>query len=235
MRIIKNHFLYQMTFMPKLFPINCYFVEEEDSLTLIDAALPNGAKEILKAADGIGKPIARIVLTHAHQDHVGALDLLKEKLPDIPVYISKRDSRLMEGDRSLDNNEEQSPIKGGVPKKLKTKATVLLKDGDKIGSLTAIETPGHTPGSMSFFDQRTKTIFTGDAILTRGGMAVAGDLNPWFPFPALATWSRKKALESAKKIAGFHPEILASGHGELALRPAKEIELSILNLEKKLK
>jgi glyoxylase-like metal-dependent hydrolase (beta-lactamase superfamily II) len=116
MRIIKNHLLYQITFMPNLFPVNCYLIEENDGLTLIDAALPYSAKGILKAAQTIGKPITKIVLTHAHEDHVGALDLIKEELMDVPVYISKRDSRLMAGDRTLDSHEDQTPIKGGFRK-----------------------------------------------------------------------------------------------------------------------
>lgn len=234
MRVMKNRFLYQITFMPNFFPVNCYFVEEEKGLTLIDAALPYSSKGILKAAQEIGKPITKIVLTHAHDDHVGSLDLLKEELGDVPVYISKRDSRLMEGDRSLDSDEEQTPIKGGVPKKLKTRATGLLKDGDKVGSLTAIETPGHTPGSMSFFDSRTKALIAGDAIQARGGIAVAGDVKLLFPFPAFATWSKKAALISAKKIAAFNPELLAVGHGDLVVNPVDAIEKAILSLEKKI-
>lgn len=232
MRIIKNGYLYQLTFMPNLFPVNCYLVEDEDSLTLIDAALPYSAKGILSSAEKIGKPISQIILTHAHGDHVGALDELKEKLPNVPVYISKRDSRLMEGDLSLDDHEEQTPIKGDVPKKLKTRATYLLEDGDTVGSLIAIETPGHTPGSMSYFDKRNNAIIAGDALQSRGGIAVAGDLKPLFPFPAFGTWSKKTALESAKKIASLKPEILAVGHGEMIKSPVKEIEKAILHLEK---
>jgi glyoxylase-like metal-dependent hydrolase (beta-lactamase superfamily II) len=134
--------------MPRLFPVNCYFIEEEDSLTLIDAALPYSAKAILRAARKIGKPIARIVLTHAHGDHVGALDALKQALSDVPVYISKRDARLMGGDLTLDADEPGTPIRGGVPKALKTRADILLQEGDQIGSLLALAAPGHTPGSI---------------------------------------------------------------------------------------
>ena len=137
MRMIKQGYLYQVTFMANVFPVNCYLVEEEDGLTLIDAALGFCTKGIMKAADTIGKPITKIVLTHAHEDHVGALDSIKELLPDVPVYISIRDHRLMNGDRSLDPHEAQTPIKGGVPKKLKTRANILLKEGDLIGSLNS--------------------------------------------------------------------------------------------------
>jgi len=59
-----------------------YLVEEHDGLTLGDAALPYSVKGILQAARQIGKPITRIVLTHAHANHVGALDALKRALPD---------------------------------------------------------------------------------------------------------------------------------------------------------
>lgn len=232
MRTIQDGFLYQLTFMPNFFPVNCYFVEEEDSLTLIDAALPYSAKGILNSAKAIGKPISKIVLTHAHGDHVGALDHLKEELPHVPVYISRRDSRLMEGDRTLDEHEDQGPIKGGVPKNLKTRATYLLEDGDMVGSLLAIETPGHTPGSMSFLDKRTNTIIAGDALQSRGGVAVAGDMKPLFPFPAFGTWSKKTALESAKKIVSYQPEVLAVGHGQMIKNPVHLIEKAILHLGK---
>lgn len=233
--MIKNGFLYQVTFMPNVFPVNCYLVEEEDGLTLVDAALPFSAKGILEAAVKIGKPITKIVLTHAHEDHVGALDSLKESYPDVPVYISTRDYRLMNSDRTLDIHEDQTPIKGGVPKKLKTRANVLLKDGDQVGSLTAIDTPGHTPGSMSFLDTRTHALIAGDALQTRGGIAVSGDVKPWFPFPAFGTWSKRTALASAKKLVGYDPKLLAVGHGEMMENPVKVMEQAINNLDRKLK
>jgi glyoxylase-like metal-dependent hydrolase (beta-lactamase superfamily II) len=234
-RMLKNGFLYQVTFMARVFPVNCYLVEEEDGLTLIDAALPYSMKGILKGAEEIGKPITKIVLTHAHEDHVGALDKIKEELPDVPVYISVRDNRIMNGDRSLEAHEHQTPIKGGVPKKLKTRANVLLKEGDLIGSLAAIETPGHTPGSMSFIDTRSKALIAGDAYQTRGGMAVAGDIVPWFPFPAFGTWSKETSIVSAKKLVNYQPKLLAVGHGEMLENPMREMEQAINRLEQKLK
>ncbi|WP_413303310.1 MBL fold metallo-hydrolase [Bacillus sp. 1P10SD] len=234
MRIIKNGYLYQVTFMANVFPVNCYLVEEEEGLTLIDAALGFCAKGILQAAEKIGKPITKIILTHAHEDHVGALDAIKERLPEVPVYISIRDHRLMNGDRSLDAHEDNTPIKGGVPKKLKTRANVLLKEGDLIGSLTAIETPGHTPGSLSFLDLRTKAVIAGDAFQTRGGVAVAGDVKPLFPFPAFGTWSKRTALASAKKLVSYEPTLLAVGHGEMVENPVPIMERAIQHLEQKI-
>jgi glyoxylase-like metal-dependent hydrolase (beta-lactamase superfamily II) len=234
MRILKKEHLYQLTFMPRFFPVNCYLVEESDGLTLIDAALPFSVKGILKASQQIGKPITNIVLTHAHDDHVGALDTLKQQLPNVPVYISARDARLMDGDRSLDVNEPATPIKGGVSKKLKTRADVLLQEGDKIGSLQAIYTPGHTPGSMAFYDIRSGALIAGDAFQTRGGFAIAGQLVPLFPFPKWGTWNAEKAAKSAHKIMQIKPSLLAVGHGEMIENPLlcikKALEKTNLNL-----
>ncbi len=227
MRLIKKGYVYQVTFMAHVFPVNCYLVEEDDGLTLIDAGLGFCANGILRAAEQIGKPITKIVLTHAHEDHVGALDPIKMALPEVPVYISSRDYRLMNNDRSLDPHEDQTPIKGGVPKDLKTRANILLKEGELVGSLTAIETPGHTPGSMSFLDLRTKALIAGDAFQTRGGIAVAGDIKPFFPFPAFGTWSKKTALASAKKLLSYQPKLLAVGHGEMVENPVAVMEKAV--------
>ncbi|WP_318502833.1 MBL fold metallo-hydrolase [Bacillus sp. T3] len=234
MRVIHEGTITQMTFLPLFFQVNCYFVEEEEGLTLIDAALPYSSKGIIETANKIGKPITRIVLTHAHGDHVGALDALKRILPNVQVYISKRDSRLLAGDCSLNETEPQLPIKGGVPKKIKTTPDVLLNDGDKIGSLVSIAVPGHTPGSMAFFDTRNGSMIAGDAIQIRGGINVSGQYSLMFPFPALATWNKHAAVESAKKIREFQPSLLAVGHGDMLRNPMMELEQAIIKAENNL-
>lgn len=235
MKVTKREDLYQLAFLPNIFPVNCYLFEEEKELTLIDAALPFSAKGIVSLARKIGKPITKIVLTHAHDDHVGSLDLVREYYSESNVYISKRDARLMEGDRTLDPSEPNTPIRGGVPKKLKTRANILLNEGDRVGSLLSISTPGHTPGSMSFMDTRTKAIVTGDALQTRAGIAVAGKIQPFFPFPAFGTWNKDVAIESAEKIKAYNPSILAVGHGPMLSNPSDAIEKAITEAKRKQK
>ncbi|HEY8528240.1 MAG TPA: MBL fold metallo-hydrolase [Paenibacillaceae bacterium] len=234
MKMVRAGTVYQLTFMPRLFPVNCYLIEEDDGLTLIDAALPYSAKAILQAMRRLGKPITRIVLTHAHSDHVGALDALKQALPDATVHISARDARLLHGDFSLEADEPRTPVRGGFPKALKTRADILLQDGDRIGSLLAIAAPGHTPGSMAFLDTRNGALIAGDAFQTQGGIAVAGQFRPWFPFPAMATWSKGKALESARKLRAYQPTLLAAGHGEMLNEPGPAIDRAIAEAERAL-
>lgn len=219
--------------MPRVFPVNCYFVEEERGLTLIDAALPYSAKSIIIAAKKIGKPITKMVITHAHNDHIGALDTLKELLPDSQVYISARDALLLAGNTTLLPGEKNTPIRGGVPKNIKTTPDVLLKEGDRVGSLEVIATPGHTPGSITLFDTRNRNVIAGDAFTTRGGISVSGMVNPLFPFPALVTWDKCTALESAKKIKDYQPSLLAVGHGKVLKQPQELLNLAITKAEMK--
>jgi glyoxylase-like metal-dependent hydrolase (beta-lactamase superfamily II) len=235
MRVRQYGLIYQLTFLPRMFPVNCYLVEEDEELTLVDAALPYSTKAILGAAERIGKPISRIVLTHAHEDHVGALDALKQALPKAKVFISKRDAKLLDGNRALEADEPQTPIRGGVPKSVKTIPDVLLSDGDRIGSLEAIAAPGHTPGHMAFIDTRSKALIAGDALQTRGGVAVSGTVKWFFPFPAMATWNKNAALDSAMKLHSFEPSLLAVGHGVVIENPASALVYAIEQAKKALR
>jgi glyoxylase-like metal-dependent hydrolase (beta-lactamase superfamily II) len=231
MKITTHGQLHQLSFMPRVFPVNCYLVEEEDGLTLIDCAMPFSAKGILAAAEKLGQPIRRIVLTHAHGDHVGALDRLKQELPEAEVMISARDARLLAGDTSLQADEPQFPIKGDVPKKIATRPDRLLQDGDRIGSLTVHAAPGHTPGMLAFLDTRSGALIAGDALQTHGGVAVSGTLMPWFPFPAIATWHKPLALESARKLLALRPALLAVGHGKLLANPQPAMQHAVERAE----
>jgi glyoxylase-like metal-dependent hydrolase (beta-lactamase superfamily II) len=228
MKITKIGPIYQLSFMPRLFPVNCYLIEEKDRLTLIDTALPFSAKGIMSAATQIGKPIANIVLTHAHSDHVGSLDALKTLLPNVPVSISKRDALLLQGDTTLLENEPNSPIRGGIPKKILTKPDVLLKDGNLIGSLEVVTAPGHTPGSIALFDTRSGHLIAGDAFQVKGGIAVSGVIKPTFPFPGLGTWNKELAIESAEKLLSLDPNLLAVGHGHMIENPVQAMKQAII-------
>ncbi|MED2788158.1 MBL fold metallo-hydrolase [Bacillus thuringiensis] len=234
MKVISVETVHQIAFLPRLFPINCYFVEEETGLTLIDAALPFCAKKILQSARKIGKPITNIVITHAHDDHVGALDAIKQEMPDVLVYISKRDACLLEGDKALKEGERNTPIKVGVSKQIHTIPDIFLQEGDKVGSLVAIGAPGHTPGSMAFLDARNDALIVGDAFQTRGGLAVAGQLKWLFPFPMFGTWDAEVSLTSAQKLLEYKPSLLATGHGKMIENPLIQMQRAIEEAERNL-
>lgn len=236
MQVTQVSKMYKITFYnSKGLSVNCYLVEENEYLTLIDTAMEEHVENILRLAEDIGKPINNIILTHAHHDHIGGLDSIKKQIAHSTVYISRREEPLMNGDLSLNGAEPKTPIRGIFPKKIISKADILLQGGERIGSLLAIFTPGHTPGSMSFLDTRNNALIAGDAFQTSGGVAVAGQIRPSFPFPAKGTWNKVIALESARKIQGYSPSILAVGHGEILSQPLAAISMAIAEAELSIK
>jgi glyoxylase-like metal-dependent hydrolase (beta-lactamase superfamily II) len=227
MRVTRHGaFLSQLTRFPRMFPVNCYLVREDDGLTLIDAAIPGSEAAILNAARELGRPIHRIVLTHAHGDHIGSLDALRRLLPDAEVLISARDARFLAGDMSLDPAEPQARLRGAY-QTVATRPTRLLADGDRVGALLVVASPGHTPGHVALFDTRDGSLIAGDAFQTRAGLAVSGRMRPLFPFPAMATWHRPTALASARRLRELNPTRLAVGHGEILERPSDALDRAI--------
>jgi glyoxylase-like metal-dependent hydrolase (beta-lactamase superfamily II) len=222
--------LFQLT---HLGAINCFLVREDDGFTLIDTSWPGSqAQPIMREANKLGLPIARVLLTHAHIDHVGSLDALHTALPDVPVAISERDARLLSGDLSLDPSEPQGKQPGAYP--CKTKPTRLLHEGDRVGSLEVIATPGHTPGHIAFLDTRDRTLIAGDAFQTLGGVAVSGTFVLLFPLPAFSTWHKGLCLESARKLLALQPSLLAVGHGRVLSNPQPAMERAIRVMEQSL-
>ncbi len=227
MRITTHgHYLIQLSRYPRVFPVNCYLVREDDGLTLIDTGLPKSGEAILAAAQAVGKPIRRIILTHAHGDHVGSLDQLRHLLPDAEVLVSARDARFLVGDMRLDAHEPEARLRGGY-QVVSTRPDRLLADGDRVGSLQVIGTPGHTPGHIALFDDRDGSLIAGDAFQTHAGVAVAGSVRPLFPFPALATWHRPTALASARGLRALNPTRLAVGHGAVLEQPEAVMDQAI--------
>jgi glyoxylase-like metal-dependent hydrolase (beta-lactamase superfamily II) len=206
--------------------VNSYLVDEDDGLTVIDTMMNRADRKILAAAESRGKPIARILLTHAHVDHVGSLDAVHAAVPDAEVIISARDARLLAKDMSLDPGEPVDKLRGGYPG-AETKPDRTIATGDRVGSLEAVAAPGHTPGQLAFVDGRDGTLFCADAYSTLGGVATTAKLNPLFPFVYWATWHRPTALESARALRRLEPKRLAPGHGKVVSEPGASMDAAI--------
>lgn len=192
--------------------VNLYLVREPDSFTLIDTGISKSVDPILKAARQHGSPIKRILLTHAHMDHIAGLDSLAHLLGSVDVAISRRDGRLLASppDMSFEAGEPQTKLRGGYPG-ARTRPTHFVADSELFCSLRVIATPGHTPGHMSFFDERDGTLYAGDAFVGVGRLRVVCDA-PWY-FPNLFTWNNSLSLASAKRLVDLPVQRVACGHG----------------------
>jgi glyoxylase-like metal-dependent hydrolase (beta-lactamase superfamily II) len=206
--------------------VNVYLVREEDGLTVIDTAISGSANAILTAAEELGAPIRRIVLTHAHGDHVGSLDALAAEAPWAEVLISGREARLLRKDKSMEPGEPDAKLRGGFPGP-ETQPTRTFEPGDMIGSLQVVAAPGHTPGHVALFDTRDRTLYCGDAYSTLGGIAACAKFNPRFPLVWLATWHKPTALETARSLLDLDLRALAPGHGKVIPYPRWMMEQAV--------
>lgn len=216
-----------LTRVRRLGLVNAFLVAEDDGLTLIDTTLPGSAKAILRAAEGLGAPIVRIALTHAHGDHIGSLDALAEALPGVEVSISARDLPLLSKDLTPHPGEPEDAKFRGDYRGARTRPTRTLVPGDRVGSLEVVAAPGHTPGHVAFLDVRDRTLLAGDAFSTLGGVATSAKPDPRFPLPWMSTWHRPTALRTARELRALSPTRLAVGHGRVVDAPAVAMDAAI--------
>jgi glyoxylase-like metal-dependent hydrolase (beta-lactamase superfamily II) len=179
-------------------------------------------KHIVNTIKGINKPLTKIILTHPHHDHVGSLDKIKEMYPQAKLYISKRDERLLKGDKTLERGEPEFKVRGKFIK-IKSSPDVLVEDEDSIGSLKVVDTKGHTPGSISLYCTKNKMMFVGDLLHNVDGINLASTFKWRFPFPSLATWNRGFVNLSVKKIMRYEINYLFFGHGNYVVDPLNQL------------
>jgi glyoxylase-like metal-dependent hydrolase (beta-lactamase superfamily II) len=141
------------------------------------------------------------------------------------VAIGQRESRLLRRDFLLEAGESGKKLIGFPG--AKTKPTLYLVDGDCVGSLQAVFSPGHTPGHMAFLDTRDGTLIAGDAFTTQAGIVAAGVFKFYFPFPLLFSWNKELAAESAGKLRDLKPERLAVGHGKTVESPLAAMDKAV--------
>ncbi len=196
-----------------------YAIKDADGWTIIDAGLRLAVPRILgqiKQAGYAATDIKRILVTHAHPDHVGGLPDLRA-VSGAAVICSAEERPFVEGERALvsPNREDVPPLArmmmSGKPTAMPgTSVARVLQEGDVLpevlGGLQAVATPGHSPGHMSFWHPAHKLLFTGDAVMR----ILAPGLR--LPFAGF-TSDMAQAKRSVKHIAALEPELLLFGHG----------------------
>ena len=172
------------------FQINTWIVPlTQQKVLVIDPAACSLTNDQNKISDYLLKnnlePIA-ILLTHGHFDHITGTKILKEKYPEIPLICHKNDSQMAGAHASQTQSEALSMMGLEVlcnalsnlpdPDIIIENDTTLysllqdfLKDNSdelisQLKDWEVICTPGHTPGSVCFYNKKEKILFSGDTI-----------------------------------------------------------------------
>lgn len=121
----------------------CLVTDDESRQCFVadPGAEPNKAAKIIEES---GYELKYIIITHAHADHICALDELKRKY-GVPVVINKNDAKSL-------NDANWNLCNAFGLKSPETKADITVEDNDVLpfgnSEIKFIHTPGHTKGSM---------------------------------------------------------------------------------------
>src|SRR5688500_8536633 len=163
----------------KLGVVNAYLLDEEDGLTLIDTGMALTRPLLLRAIAAAGRrvqDIRRILVTHAHPDHTGALAWLK-RASGARVYMHPDDADLVRQGRALRPGlrPPPHPVYGVVvplamwaaPRHVEPAETdQRVRDGERLdvaGGMRVVAFPGHSAGQVGYLWER------------HGGVLFAGD------------------------------------------------------------
>ncbi|MFE4080800.1 MBL fold metallo-hydrolase [Paenarthrobacter sp. YIM B13468] len=179
---------------------NVWIVGDEQECVIIDA--PHDAQAIIEQVQG--RKVLAILLTHAHNDHIGAVREVADAV-QAPIYLHPEDLVLW---------EQVYPA---------TTPDKYLSDGDVFtvagAELRAIHTPGHSPGSTCFLLQEQDTVFTGDTLFN-GGPGATG--RSYSDYPTILASIRERLLTLPAHT------VVRTGHGDNTTIGAEHETLALL-------
>jgi glyoxylase-like metal-dependent hydrolase (beta-lactamase superfamily II) len=204
--------------------ISSYIVEDGAELTLVDAGAPADWQTLLGELTAMGRSIGdvrAILLTHAHEDHLGYAERARQA--GIPPNIHEADAALARGEekvkRSVVGPYRPVPLisflihfaRSGLLRVPRVQEVTTFADGavvDVPGAPRVIHVPGHTLGSAALHFPGHDALFSGDAINTYA--VTSGRTGPQLsPFNR----DRAQALESIGLLRDVEATYLLPGHG----------------------
>ena len=210
--------------------VHAYLLEDDDGLTLIDTLSADDGAQVLRALARIGRGVTdlrRIVLTHAHRSHVRGAAWL-QKASGATVYASPFEASIIAGERpsaptgfwprrplqvyhlqaglTLGYYAEKAGHRLRALSAPKCATDVEVRNGDSVGSLVAVHTPGHTDGSMSFYWPAERALFCGDVLVTWPKLEIG--------WRGLSTDMDRNRRSLAELASVGDVEWIGTGHGD---------------------
>jgi hydroxyacylglutathione hydrolase len=188
--------------------INAYLIGD----VLVDTGIKQSADTIAGMLEG--RQISAIALTHAHNDHAGAMKGLAERL-GVPVWCGARDREATESGRVVlapaFGRPRLNALVGATAAFDGTPVARTLEEGDSLTSgFTVLDTPGHSPGHVSFWREADRTLICGDVFFNMHLLTtIPGLRQP----PGLFTPDPEENRRSERKLAALEPSNAGFGHG----------------------
>lgn len=138
---------------------NIYLLSKKQDCLLIDPGGDN-ISEVVSYIKENKLNLLAILVTHGHFDHILSINELLDNF-DVPIYIGKEDK-----EKLYDPSISLARIFNGTEYMINKDAKIVeLNDNDVIfDDITVLHTPGHTSGSVCYYIESDKIIFTGDTL-----------------------------------------------------------------------
>ena len=200
--------------IPNMGISNAYlFQVDQKNMILIDTGTSSGGAKILSYLKQTGRTpavISEIILTHSDSDHSGSAAALKRET-GAKLAVGELDAPRVSG--QVKKIKETSGFGnllmsffGMFMKVERVAPDVILKEGDTVGPLTIIHTPGHTDGSICVY-KPGYALFIGDSLLTTGSGEIKMPGN-------MLNRDTAELRKSVEKISKLDFTLLLPGHGK---------------------
>ena len=193
-------------------PASVHIIDTGDGLIMLDTGYQQSLYLVIHNMHLLGlnpMDIKYILLTHGHIDHFGGARALKE-LTGAKIFLGTEDQKYANGELDLSYAKELDMEYTEI-----FEPDVLLFDGDKIRlgntEITAVATPGHTPGAMSYFFDVTDGEKTFRAGL-HGGMGINTLNREFLEKYSLPFSLRDDFINSMKRLATEKVDIFLGNH-----------------------
>jgi hydroxyacylglutathione hydrolase len=177
---------------------------------IVDAATRHAARRIARAVSGV--EVRAHAVTHGHCDHQGSSAALVGRL-GVPFWGPAGEADALRsgaiGPLGPDNVVTRWQLKNWAGPAVEVDRE--LREGDELDAgFVALETPGHSPGHLSYWREEDRTLIAGDVLFGRHPITGAPGLHE--P-PERFTIDPPRNRAAIRRVAALRPKVMVFGHG----------------------